>query len=1236
MSIPINTDNSVQLSYSSFPFTVADIDNYATSNFVSNVSNALRTAINTKQDTLTAATNLLGVGTSITAIDYNKVSVNKPTNFQADWNSTIINKPTIYTQSQIDTFLNAKQNNLTAATTLLGTGGSITGINYNTVINKPSYSTPLSSNIATNTISIDLSNYYNQTQVNTAIIGSSNYSLNISNVLKSNIDANNTTIINNYLPLAGGTMTGTLYVNSNIQTQQLYINNPASTASIFFTPNYSIYSIFSRKVPWAMYFAEDYNTTTNVLPNYISNGIGDATTTGTISKLTGAGNGATGILTYITGGTAATMTFPTGSIPTNFTILGLARYTGAAKQRILRGLSRNWLHGHYASLKGQVYYEGWKTNTNISSAGLLNDWLCCIGKNGGSIPGNILADGVGVGTAIGGVGDDRLSINIGPFNEPSDWALSCVMIWDTHLTDAEMVDLNTIINNYKNDGISIKSLIASTIDDDSVIESRVYSGFEKTELLLFKGNDATGANGADRIRLKAGNIAFDTYSTLTPSGSRNTENIVMLINENGNVGIGTTTNLSYKLNVNGSINSTSLYQNGTLIDFTSYATKNTDIINTSNYALNISNILKTNIDTKDNILSFTSPLTRTVNTITFNESAITTLTNFYNKTETNNLVNAKDAILSFTSPLIRTVNTITFSESAITTLTNFYNKTETNNLLNAKQATLTFSSPLVNTTNTITFNESSITTLTNFYNKTDANARYLQLTGGTMSAGANIITTGNIRAGSLTAGETTYQLLIGPPTTTAPAAIQTILQGSGYNQKLALQAAGGNVGIGTTNPLCKLQVNGIVNITNTSPYATANNNMQSGSLTIGDTLLNYGGGNNFTTNTAGLMLECLNNTEIAVHDAGNRLASLMYYTGNTITIGRDMGWNALSSITMNGNITYTGYLTSGNNVWNRSADGIYRTYYETNSISYYCCGGNSTEGHIFMNNGYSHVFKIKNNGDVYVSGNVGIGTQPTLQKLEVNGPTNITGSLSVQSADLHTFKSPGGLGGNFNCAGNITCLLYSITNSGTDYVGVGNASSGNNQNYLRQLYIMFETFTGFHRCFTNDELFDNENPQNFKDTYIGRIVVSTGKIATDFKSIDNDDWEIKYDKEGITIEDALPMIELSRKKKDKRVFGVLGNSKRNNSRSERLIINSVGEGGIFVCNSNGNIENGDYIQSSDHLGYGEKQDEIFLCNYTVAKATMDCDFELDSPLYNCFELDDGLRVAFVAATYHCG
>ena len=87
---------------------------------------------------------------------------------------------------------------------------------------------------------------------------------------------------------------------------------------------------------------------------------------------------------------------------------------------------------------------------------------------------------------------------------------------------------------------------------------------------------------------------------------------------------------------------------------------------------------------------------------------------------------------------------------------------------------------------------------------------------------------------------------------------------------------------------------------------------------------------------------------------------------------------------------------------------------------------------------------------------------------------------------------------------------------------------------------------------------------------------------------------------------------------------------RNNSRAERLIVNSVGEGAIWVCNSNGNIENGDYITSSDHLGYGEKQDDDLLHNYTVAKATIGCNFELDSPYYNCLEIENGLRIAFIS------
>ena len=75
--------------------------------------------------------------------------------------------------------------------------------------------------------------------------------------------------------------------------------------------------------------------------------------------------------------------------------------------------------------------------------------------------------------------------------------------------------------------------------DQTVIENRLYETPEKSELLLFKGNDISGINGADRIRLRAANIIFDTYPAITTD--RITENIRMLINQDGNVGIGTQT-----------------------------------------------------------------------------------------------------------------------------------------------------------------------------------------------------------------------------------------------------------------------------------------------------------------------------------------------------------------------------------------------------------------------------------------------------------------------------------------------------------------------------------------------------------------------------------------------------------------------------------------------------------------------------------------------------------------------
>ncbi len=57
------------------------------------------------------------------------------------------------------------------------------------------------------------------------------------------------------------------------------------------------------------------------------------------------------------------------------------------------------------------------------------------------------------------------------------------------------------------------------------------------------------------------------------------------------------------------------------------------------------------------------------------------------------------------------------------------------------------------------------------------------------------------------------------------------------------------------------------------------------------------------------MMECNANTEIVVHDSGNRLASLMHFEGdntNKITIGRNMAWGAISNVDINGKITAIG------------------------------------------------------------------------------------------------------------------------------------------------------------------------------------------------------------------------------------------------------------------------------------------------------------------------------------------
>ena len=505
--------------------------------------------------------------------------------------------------------------------------------------------------------------------------------------------------------------------------------------------------------------------------------------------------------------------------------------------------------------------------------------------------------------------------------------------------------------------------------------------------------------------------------------------------------------------------------------------------------------------------------------------------------------------------------------------------------------------------------------------------------GYTLDVKGDVITSGNINLAntstSLFWGGTNSNLgragLAGQYSTSS--AINDIVLRSG--NRLLLQSGVGaagvvidtanNVGIGTINPSVRLDIIGNVKIQSSrvaiqsSGFAIDNNYMTTNTLTIGNSTGNYGGGSGWNTNTAGLMFECIDHTEIAVHDAGNSVHSFMWYYQNAFTIGRNMGWGA-PNVNMPGSLNVSGY--------------VYGAAYVYSSGFLQGAGGGGA-------------FRILRPDSWVRLRDPGESTHLDFAA----GRLYAHNQLDVQG--VATFNNQMYLNSTIFAYGSLLCRLSNISSTNTDYVCVSGNTAYQSLND-KFLYIANGTFTGFHRNYTNDELFDVENPEIFKNSFVGYIVISSGKIKTDYSSIEEElieeaeklnnkvEWKSAIDKEGIFIEDALPIIKLSRVKKDKRVFGVLGDPKRNCNSKERLIVNSVGEGAICVCNTNGNIENGDYIQSSDVLGHGEKQDDDILHNYTVAKATIDCNFELNSPYYECIERPDGVRTAFIACTYHCG
>ena len=235
-------------------------------------------------------------------------------------------------------------------------------------------------------------------------------------------------------------------------------------------------------------------------------------------------------------------------------------------------------------------------------------------------------------------------------------------------------------------------------------------------------------------------------------------------------------------------------------------------------------------------------------------------------------------------------------------------------------------------------------------------------------------------------------------------------------------------------------------------------------------------------------------------------------------------------------------------------------------------------------------------GDVIIgafgdNNNVGITITP-----KGTGAVNLPAAVNLNGVSLSSTlgslapKAGPAFTGNMTSTGNITCVNMTCTNVLADSLYTLNRSSG--------------TFTGgYNRAwFTGSHGNNNNFNFNVNIEYNGLIVSCIDQYI-------NQDYSMKP-----TISESIPLTKLTNIENDKAVFGVVAYQQYVSYNINNFKVNSLGEGAMWITNKNGNLDIGDYISSSIITGYGQRQNDDLLHNYTVAKITCNCDFSIEKQI----------------------
>lgn len=158
----------------------------------------------------------------------------------------------------------------------------------------------------------------------------------------------------------------------------------------------------------------------------------------------------------------------------------------------------------------------------------------------------------------------------------------------------------------------------------------------------------------------------------------------------------------------------------------------------------------------------------------------------------------------------------------------------------------------------------------------------------------------------------------------------------------------------------------------------------------------------------------------------------------------------------------------------------------------------------------------------------------------------------------------------------------------------------------------------------------NNNHHDFQDINKQRVLMNE-RINSTHKGLIASTYNIYND---------IVYCKLSNKNLDSNFCGVISNKETNNDERNiklgninniiqkkykndyRIILNISGFTDIWVINNNGNISQGDLITSSSVLGYGTKQVNNELFNYTIGKSLCNCNFNLDEIKINKLKITD--------------